>query len=36
MNTLDSAPNTTKSAVVNPYFDWGNDQHPNISYAMIR
>ena len=21
-----------KAAVVNPYFDWGNDQHPNISY----
>ena len=32
MNTLDSAPHTIKSAVVNPYFDWGNDQHPNISY----
>ena len=32
MNTLDSAPRTMKSAVVNPYFDWGNDQHPNISY----
>lgn len=32
MNTLDSAPHTMKSAVVNPYFDWGNDQHPNISY----
>ena len=32
MNTLDSAPQTMKSAVVNPYFDWGNDQHPNISY----
>ena len=31
MNTLDSAPHTMKSAVVNPYFDWGNDQHPNIS-----
>lgn len=32
MNTLDSAPHTMKSAVVNPYFDWGDDQHPNISY----
>ena len=32
MNTLDSAPHTMRSAVVNPYFDWGNDQHPNISY----
>lgn len=32
MNTLDSAPHTMKSAVVNLYFDWGNDQHPNISY----
>ncbi|MDB1492588.1 glycogen debranching protein GlgX [Bifidobacterium adolescentis] len=32
MNTLDSASHTMKSAVVNPYFDWGNDQHPNISY----
>ena len=32
MNTLDSAPHTMKSSVVNPYFDWGNDQHPNISY----
>ena len=32
MNTLDSAPHTMQSAVVNPYFDWGNDQHPNISY----
>lgn len=32
LNTLDSAPHTMKSAVVNPYFDWGNDQHPNISY----
>ena len=32
MNTLDTAPHTMKSAVVNPYFDWGNDQHPNISY----
>ncbi len=21
-----------KAAVINPYFDWGNDQHPHISY----
>lgn len=32
MNDLDSAAHTMKSAVINPYFDWGNDQHPNISY----
>lgn len=32
LNTLDSAPHTMKSAVVNPYFDWGNDQHPYIPY----
>ena len=32
MNTLDSSSHTMKAAVVNPYFDWGNDQHPNISY----
>ncbi|MFT9232052.1 MAG: glycogen debranching protein GlgX [Bifidobacterium sp.] len=32
MNTLDSAPHMMKSAVVNPYFDWGNDQHPFIPY----
>ena len=32
MNTLDSAPHTMKSAVVNPDFYWGNDEHPNISY----
>lgn len=32
MNDLDSAAHTMKSAVVNPYFDWGNDQHPYISY----
>ena len=32
MNTLDSSAHTMKAAVVNPYFDWGNDQHPNISY----
>ena len=32
MNDLDSAAHTMKSTVINPYFDWGNDQHPYISY----
>ena len=32
MNDLDSAAHTMKSSVINPYFDWGNDQHPYISY----
>lgn len=32
INTQDSAAHTMKSVVVNPYFNWGNDQHPNISY----
>ena len=32
INTQDSAAHTMKSVIVNPYFDWGNDQHPNISY----
>ncbi len=32
MNDLDSAQHTMKSVVVNPYFDWGADRHPNISY----
>lgn len=32
MNTLDSADHTMKAAVINPYFDWGNDQHPMIPY----
>lgn len=32
INDLDSAAHTMKSAVINPYFDWGNDQHPYISY----
>lgn len=31
-NDLDSAEHTMKSVVVNPYFDWSNDQHPNIPY----
>lgn len=32
MNDLDSAEHTMKSVVVNPYFEWGNDQHPMIPY----
>jgi glycogen operon protein len=32
MNTLDSADHTMKAVVVNPYFDWGSDQPPAISY----
>jgi glycogen operon protein len=32
MNDLDSVKHTMKSAVINPYFDWGNDQHPYTSY----
>lgn len=32
INTQDSAAHTMKSVVVNPYFDWGSDQHPGISY----
>ena len=32
MNTLDSAGHTMKSVVVNHYFDWGADRHPNIPY----
>ena len=32
MNDLDSTAHTMKSVVVNPFFDWGNDQHPMISY----
>ncbi|MCI1673766.1 MAG: glycogen debranching protein GlgX [Bifidobacterium tibiigranuli] len=32
MNTLDSADHTMKAAVVNPYFDWGGDQLPDIPY----
>ncbi|OZG69041.1 glycogen debranching protein [Bifidobacterium eulemuris] len=32
MNTMDSTAHTMKSVVVNPYFDWGNDQHPGIPY----
>ena len=32
MNTLDSAPHTMKSAVINPYFDWGADRHPFTPY----
>ncbi|MBM6699461.1 glycogen debranching protein GlgX [Bifidobacterium pullorum subsp. saeculare] len=32
MNDLDSAPHTMKSVVINPFFEWGNDQHPMIPY----
>lgn len=32
VNNLDSVGHTMKSVVINPYFDWGNDQHPNIPY----
>ena len=32
MNTLDSTEHTMKAAVINPYFDWGSDQHPFIPY----
>lgn len=32
MNDLDSAPHTMKAAVINPYFDWGADRHPDIPY----
>lgn len=32
MNDLNSASHTMKSVVVNPYFDWGADRHPNIPY----
>ena len=31
-NTADSADHTMKSVVINPYFDWGNDRHPEIAY----
>ncbi len=33
MNDLDSTAHTMKSAVINPFFDWGNDQHPFIPYS---
>ena len=33
MNDLDSVAHTMKSAVINPFFDWGNDQHPFIPYS---
>ena len=32
MNDMDSSAHTMKSVVVNPYFDWGSDQHPYIPY----
>ncbi len=31
-NTEDSAAHTMKSVVINPFFDWGNDRHPQIAY----
>lgn len=33
MNDLDSAAHMMKAAVINPFFDWGNDQHPYIPYS---
>ncbi|WP_187367850.1 glycogen debranching protein GlgX [Bifidobacterium gallicum] len=33
VNDLDSAEHTMKAAVVNPYFDWGNDKHPYTPYS---
>ncbi|MGW0226955.1 glycogen debranching protein GlgX [Actinopolymorpha singaporensis] len=32
LNTLDSAPHTMKSVVVNPYFDWQDDRPPRRPY----
>ena len=32
MSEADSAPYVPKGVVVNPYFDWGNDQPPRIPY----
>jgi isoamylase len=31
-NTTDSAPFMSKSVVINPFFDWGNDRPPRIPY----
>ncbi len=31
-NTEDSADHTMKSVVINPFFDWGTDRHPEIPY----
>ena len=33
MNDLDAADHPMKSAVINPFFDRGNDQHPFIPYS---
>ena len=33
MNDLDSAAHMMKAAVINPFFDWGSDQHPYIPYS---
>ncbi|HET7398600.1 MAG TPA: glycogen debranching protein GlgX [Intrasporangium sp.] len=32
VNTLDSGRHAPKSVVINPYFDWQNDRHPNTPY----
>lgn len=31
-NTADSAPHAMRSVVINPFFDWGNDHHPQTPY----
>lgn len=31
----DSAAHTMHSVVINPYFDWGNDRHPNLDYPDL-
>ena len=32
-NEKDSGPFVPKSVVINPYFDWGNDRHPQNTLA---
>ncbi|HYJ76991.1 MAG TPA: alpha-amylase family glycosyl hydrolase, partial [Actinomycetes bacterium] len=32
VNTLDSGRHAPKSVVINPFFDWQNDRHPNTPY----
>jgi glycogen operon protein len=32
LNTMDSAPHTMLSVVINPFFDWGNDRPPGHDY----
>ena len=34
-STTDSAPHTMRSVVVDPVFDWGDDQHPQIAYPEL-